>query len=284
MQYQSAPHLKARFGTLPPEIRDIMSSIDSIKMIESISKKYSLHIDQIGELADETWLVMLGVTKTSDFIGKLSLRLKIDRSKAGQIATDINDQLFLKIRDSLKKVHEEKLAPETSEKKVSQNPAPPLPEKNEILQGIENPELATLAGDSVKKTGMGLSTQQADILKGIENPTPTTQREYVPPAVAPRPISDTSKPEPIVKKEEERVVPLMKMAIMPKQPLAQPAESPFVYPKEPGGPVGEGRLPTSERVVEQKTQATFRMPPKKTEVKQAAPQPQGVDPYREATK
>lgn len=97
--------LKEIFAGLPEDVKDAVFSVDSSKVIQEIGEKKELTVDKIGELADEVGLVMFGLTHPKDFIANLSKRLEVDRTKAKEIAEEINTRLFSKIRESLKKVH-----------------------------------------------------------------------------------------------------------------------------------------------------------------------------------
>ncbi|HDO23727.1 MAG TPA: hypothetical protein ENG99_00745 [bacterium] len=93
------------YQKLPEDLKDAILSVDSANVIQQVGKKYNLMIDKIGELADETGMVMFGVTPPKDFISNLSRRLGGDRETARKIAEDINKQIFAKVRESLKKIH-----------------------------------------------------------------------------------------------------------------------------------------------------------------------------------
>ena len=90
---------------LPEDLKNAIFSIDSAETIQAIGKKSNLPIDKIGELADETGLVMLGLTHPNNFISNLAERLKLDKESARKIAEEINTQIFAKVRESLKKIH-----------------------------------------------------------------------------------------------------------------------------------------------------------------------------------
>lgn len=74
--------------------------------IRQIAQKYQLHLDQTGVLEDETSAVMLGFTDTADFQAVLAETMGIDSTKADAIARDLNDLLFIKIREVMKKTYQ----------------------------------------------------------------------------------------------------------------------------------------------------------------------------------
>ncbi len=132
----SKEELNEAYEKLPPELKEAMLSVDTVEAINSIGKKYRLHVDQIGDVGSETGYVLLGLTHPTDFVGSLTKRLGIDRILASQIASDINDQIFLQVREQLKteskKTTEEEPGPENSED--------PHPTKEALLEVIQNPE------------------------------------------------------------------------------------------------------------------------------------------------
>lgn len=97
--------LREIYLKLPEDLKNAIFSVDSAEIIQNIGKKYNLPIDKTGELADETGLVMLGLTHPNNFISNLAQRLNTDKETARKIAEEVNNQIFIKVRESLKKIH-----------------------------------------------------------------------------------------------------------------------------------------------------------------------------------
>ncbi len=95
--------VKKRFESLPADIKEFVYGTDMTNILHSIGAKHQLHIDQIGELEGEAADVMTGFSQPEEFISNLKESLNIDDAKAQAIAKDINDQLFSKIRESMKR-------------------------------------------------------------------------------------------------------------------------------------------------------------------------------------
>ncbi len=133
----SSDELNEIFQKMPEGIKDAIVSVDTARIINDTGKKYGLHIDQVGTVAEETGLVLLGLTHPTEFVSNLTKRLGIDRVVASQIASEINDQVFLKVREQLRNVHDnpEEVAPEDE-------PAPESlhPTRDALLEAIQNPE------------------------------------------------------------------------------------------------------------------------------------------------
>ena len=93
------------FKKLPLDLREAMSSIDTSTAVERIAGKHRLLIDKMGILAEEIGNVMFGVSHPKDFIHNLSDKLSVDRETARKIAEDVNQQIFSKVRESLRNLH-----------------------------------------------------------------------------------------------------------------------------------------------------------------------------------
>ena len=97
--------ISKRFLDLPEDLQKALFSAQTSDAIFEVGKKHGLAVDKMGELADETGLVMLGMTKPSEYIKNLASRLALEPEKAKAIAEDINQKVFSTIRESLKKIH-----------------------------------------------------------------------------------------------------------------------------------------------------------------------------------
>jgi hypothetical protein len=97
--------IEERLAKVPPDIRAAITSTDVAEKVQNIARSHNLHIDQMDELFDETGLMMLGLTKTSEFVGNIATRLNVPREKAAEIAGNVNEKIFAPIRESLKKIH-----------------------------------------------------------------------------------------------------------------------------------------------------------------------------------
>ena len=93
------------YDNLPEDIKDAIFGLEMNEIVEKIGRENQLNIEQIGDLANETGMVMLGVTHPNEFIGNLADRLEVDKEKARVIAQEINEQIFKKVRDSIRKIH-----------------------------------------------------------------------------------------------------------------------------------------------------------------------------------
>ena len=104
-QNEKQQEIMKRYLDLPEDVQKALFSTKTSDAIFEVGKKHWLAIDKMGELSDETGLVMLGMTRPSEYIRNLEKRLGVEAIKAKEIAEDINQKVFSPIRESLKKIH-----------------------------------------------------------------------------------------------------------------------------------------------------------------------------------
>lgn len=121
--------LKARFEQLPKDVKKAIMATPWEEKLNQISNKHSLHIDQAGHLGEETVLVMFGIEHTDSLIPNIVKHVEVSEEKAEAIAEDLNREIFLKVRESLKKIFEEK-----------KSDIEEIPSREDILREIEDKE------------------------------------------------------------------------------------------------------------------------------------------------
>ncbi|MDO8555405.1 MAG: hypothetical protein Q7R75_02470 [bacterium] len=97
--------IKERYKTLPQDLKDVYFSEETAEKLTAIGKTNKLRTDQIGLLADETGLVMLGLIPTSEYITKLAEHMEIVPELAKKIAEEVNSQIFSQVREAMQKIH-----------------------------------------------------------------------------------------------------------------------------------------------------------------------------------
>ncbi len=98
--------IEKRLAELPEDVRQAILSSDLDQKLRDIAQKHSLHVDQGSALSDETMLVMLGFSDPSEFAGNLAAQLHMPPADAQALAGEVSEQVFLPIRDSMKKFME----------------------------------------------------------------------------------------------------------------------------------------------------------------------------------
>ncbi|MFA6404635.1 MAG: hypothetical protein WCW03_01385 [Candidatus Paceibacterota bacterium] len=88
---------------IPDQIKKVASSIELSDSIVKIGNRFSLHVDQIGELGAEIRDILFGFSKSSDFVKHVSERLEVNRDLAEKIAIEVNKEVFAVIKAKLQK-------------------------------------------------------------------------------------------------------------------------------------------------------------------------------------
>ena len=159
------------YDNLPEDLKDVIFGLEMNEIVEKIGRENQLNIEQIGDLANETGMVMLGVTHPNEFIGNLTERLEVDKEKARAIAQEINEQVFKKVRESLRKIHNIREGEEEENQGHQGNPLPQgvalmaEQSREDILKEIEK--------DHTKENNI------PDIMKGDANPFEEKMKEGV---------------------------------------------------------------------------------------------------------
>lgn len=106
---------------IPADILEAIKSSQVYTKLEKIGDRYGLLIDQIGQLDVDTRLTMLGKSKSDKFVDTIAKNLEISKQTAEKIAVDINTEIFMTLRESLRKMQEqaEKAADEEAAKPIS---------------------------------------------------------------------------------------------------------------------------------------------------------------------
>ena len=117
--------LDTMFYELPDDVKEAMTSVDTVQVLNKIKEKYKLHIDQIGQLSAEIALVMIGASSPQRFISKMESSMNISEETAKSIASEVNEKIFQVVRNTLKNIQEEEISEET--KKESGEVVPQKP-------------------------------------------------------------------------------------------------------------------------------------------------------------
>src|SRR3989338_2856841 len=169
MQNYTDQQISQMYDNLPEDLKDSIFSVDTTSVVNEIGRKYGLAIDKIGDLANETGMVMLGVTHPNEFIGNLADRLEVDKEKARAIAQEINEQIFKKVRESLRKIHNIREGAEEEQKtEIERHQGPSLmagQSREDILKEIEKDH--------------SQENLVPDIMKGNANPFEEKMKEGV---------------------------------------------------------------------------------------------------------
>jgi len=126
-----------KYEKLPRDVQEAILDINTSGVLQTISKENNLTTEQLGALADETGLLMLGLTHPNNFISNLTQRLAIDKELTRKVAHQVNEQIFSKIRESLRKMYEE----EPEQTPTSQIPHTIQPQREFKPEGPEGKDI-----------------------------------------------------------------------------------------------------------------------------------------------
>lgn len=177
MRY-SKEQINERFQMLSPTVQDIILSVEIADAIKEITKKNDLHMDTAGLLNEEITYVIVGAEKSVNFVSNLKTKVHIPEDKVNSVAGDVNDKIFLPVREALKNaankpaqdiksevVEESNLHKKEVELETRINHAP-LTESEEIRQHIE-----------AQRVVGNTTAPPANLPTGVPAEAPTEQKE-----------------------------------------------------------------------------------------------------------
>jgi hypothetical protein len=177
MRY-SKEQINERFQMLSPTVQDIILSVEIADAIKEITKKNDLHMDTAGLLNEEITYVIVGAEKSVNFVSNLKTKVHIPEDKVNSVAGDVNEKIFLPVREALKNaankpaqdiklevVEESNLHKKEVELENSINHAP-LTESEEIRQHIE-----------AQRVVGNTTAPPANLPTGVPAEAPTEQKE-----------------------------------------------------------------------------------------------------------
>lgn len=124
------------FKKLPGDTRSAITSVETGEAIDQIGKRYKMHLDQVGELESEINLVMLGFKQANNLADNLRKKLQLSEEQVLEIAKEVDSQIFLKIRESLKKLHTQQEQKSNTPKQV-QNEIETSTNKKEVISALQ---------------------------------------------------------------------------------------------------------------------------------------------------
>ncbi len=276
--------LDAQYQKLPRELQDAFLDVNAFNKIFDIGKKHKLTIEEIGFAAEEIAYIILGLLSPGDFIKSLAERLNLEEDEINPLGQDINQQIFLPLREALKKAHQIEIAVETpkSAEPVATKtpPAPITPPPAASATVIPQEEVEKIKEEFKRRP--------------FVQPVPAEKFSQTPPPPAPpRPIEPPSKmPAPAPKPEPIAPVTAPKPKISPID-LRQGAKPRTIPPEMMRGaifapPTKKTTEPITAPVLSEPETVTAPPPENKApELKPEAkpldkkPLTRSFDPYRE---
>lgn len=255
-------NLKQKIASAPEDIKEILYSFDVVDLVEKISTENSLTETASVRLGKEITLTLVGITKKTEFLNKI-ISFGINQNIAKKIESEVEEKIFNKVKESLNKLQniQINIGPEAPKIEVAEQPMV-TESKDEVLKGIENPTpTKPIVQAPVKQNPIGNNP----ILDAQHNLPAQEKKILISSSAVPSrgPILGNFKPifSPTTNTPEKTpVAPVSATPVAQVAPIAstpkpiQPTTSPTIQPQKP---------------------AQTPIPP--------APQKYSVDPYREPT-
>jgi len=125
MEENIEQQIEQKLGELPEVVREALLSNDVSGHVRAIGSKHKLHIDQMSVLDDITIMTMLGFISPLEFSTQIKAQLNLDEESAKKLADEINTEIFLVVRESMKNASQP--APATAAVKIATPVPPPAP-------------------------------------------------------------------------------------------------------------------------------------------------------------
>lgn len=254
--------LKSLYSKMPEEVKDIFSGVETGEKLARIGKDHGLNVEQVSKMTELVGLVLLGINRAQDLVQNIASELNLSTPTAGKIASEINNNLFVRIRDVLQQVHEK---------------------NKEVRDGLGvkdspvAPEPATQAQQPVPQTTPTSASQSM--------PTPATAAPQQSPATPPPTQGSGQAKEDLLKEIEDKKdeLPAIFQGMTTPTPFeAKTGDGIFRSPAQttdysaPQTPKPEAPTPQASS-----GQAGGQATPTASQLGGQAKYPQGIDPYRE---
>jgi len=99
--------LKEQYQNLPQAIKDFIKSSNFDVKMQTITNRLNLNLDEAAVLENEIIMVLIGLSHPKDFVENLCREMAIPNEKGREIAKEVNNEIFLAIREMLKKIYDE---------------------------------------------------------------------------------------------------------------------------------------------------------------------------------
>lgn len=128
------------YQQLPAELQDALVSEETTLKIMSIAENQHLTPEQRSVVVDFIGYTFVGKLSPKDFIKELKDELKIDTETAVAVSQEINRQIFIPVRDSLREMYGMETPSITENSNLSANAQFPVPVKISEKEGGLTPK------------------------------------------------------------------------------------------------------------------------------------------------
>ncbi|MBU1046329.1 hypothetical protein KKH36_00940 [Patescibacteria group bacterium] len=233
--------LKEKFLNIPEDVREAISSNEVNEKLLSLADKYKLQYDETDELTKEIGYIMLGLKPKDNFVQNIQKVTQLDSEKSKALAEEINSSIFENIRESLRKIHEQRETKEEEDEDLDEHLV-----REELLNELSLPKEKST--DLMKLPSKEIIKPQTEIIEPQTEIIPKTESEKL--------------NEKLTLKKE---IPLNEVG-------AEKPEIP-VLNLDKNGEINT----TQTRIIEKKKETEQSTPP----TEQEKPKSYTIDPYRE---
>lgn len=114
--------IETKFQAISNELKVHLTSTETANKIHQVGEKNNLNENQLWWASHTAGMIILGETNIVNFVKTLQEKCKLTEEPARQLARDINQAIFLPVKENLKKIHKVPQWPredETKEPSVS---------------------------------------------------------------------------------------------------------------------------------------------------------------------
>lgn len=94
-----------KYFQLPQDLRQAIFSVETSEKINKVAEKNGLNKNQLWWASHTTGMILLGEINIVNFVKTLQEKCHLGREPARQLARDINQAVFLPVKESLKRIH-----------------------------------------------------------------------------------------------------------------------------------------------------------------------------------
>lgn len=94
-----------KYLQLPHKLQQAVFSMETAAQIRKVSEKNNLNEEQLWNFSYTVGMILLGEINITEFVKTLQEKCKLEEEPARQVARDINQVVFLPLKEELKKIH-----------------------------------------------------------------------------------------------------------------------------------------------------------------------------------
>lgn len=162
-------YFQEKLETLPDYVRWSIEETDYVQELETIKKKYRLHIDQSATLETLCQQFILGDIDPTGFVESLFHDGKVSYQMAGDILVEINTTIIEKIKQRIEKFKDEEREVEEMQKTYLNDAEKEIEEINTIYAQQDNEYVKVVeeVEKEIKANGGDLSEEDMAHMEGV---------------------------------------------------------------------------------------------------------------------